>query len=77
MKLDIDVLEETFALYLQLVLFRAFSRLCGVVLQLSVYVKLSRNQSWANLLLSVLQNSILDLILDRLSLFSILYLLYM
>ena len=40
------------------------------MLQLYVFVKLSRNQSWVNLLFSVLQDSILDLILD--SSFSIL-----
>ena len=44
---------------------------CCVVLQVYVYVKLSRNQYWVNLLFSVLRNSILDLFLDRLSLFSI------
>ena len=48
-----------------------------VVLQLYVYLKLLRNQYWVNLLSSVSQNSILNSILDRLSLFSILYLLYM
>ena len=48
-----------------------------VVLQLYVYLKLLRNQYWVNLLSSVSQNSILNSILDRLSLFSLLYLLYM
>ena len=50
---------------------------CRVVLQLYVYLKLLRNQYWVNLLSSVSQNSILNSILNRLSLFSILYLLYM
>ena len=40
------------------------------MLQLYVFEKLSRNQSWVNLLFSVLRDSILDAILD--SLFSIL-----
>ena len=39
------------------------------MLQLYVFEKLSRNESWVNLLFSVLRDSILDAILD--SLFSI------
>ena len=41
---------------------------CCIVLQLHMYLfeKLSRNQSWVNLLFSVLQDSILDAILDSL-----------
>ena len=41
---------------------------CCIVLQLYMYLfeKLSRNQSWVNLLFSVLRDSILDAILDSL-----------
>ena len=58
MKHDTDVLEEAFALQLELVFFRAY--IFHVVLQLYVFVKLSRNQSEANLLFSVLQDLIHD-----------------
>ena len=47
------------------------NKLYRVVLQLYVYVKLSKNQSWVNLLFSVSRDSIHDLFLD--SSFSISY----
>ena len=68
MKLDTDVLDETFSLQLELVFFQAYSRLRkynhAVLLQLYVFVKLWTNQSWVNLLFSVPQDLILHPILD-------------
>ena len=77
MKLDTDVLEKTLAFTITLIgpvlsiQLLARNKPCHVVLQLYVCVKLSRNQSWVNLLFPVSRDSILKSILDRL--FWILY----
>ena len=66
MKFDTDVLDDRNIRFTTWIgLFASIQLLvwiwpCCVVLQLYVFVKLSRNQSWVNLLFSVLQDLILD-----------------
>ena len=66
MKLDTDVLDDRNIRFTTWIgLFASIQLLvwiwpCCVVIQLYVFVKLSRNQSWVNLLFSVPQDLILD-----------------